>query len=152
MEYIKESGQFEIQGIEYWTGGKTQKSGTPYIELGLLTEKGAVRWVGYLTEKSAERTVNSILDLGFNGDGPEDFLNGKPNLFNLPKGVTVTVAAEEYNGKMYYKGNYINKAPAKKDVGDIVNILKEAGFTKYKMRHEQKKAMTADTHAEYVPF
>jgi hypothetical protein len=85
MEYIRATGKFEIKDVLSWSADKSKKEQTPFIELGLLVDCAGldkvVRWVGYLSEKAAERTINAILDLGFKGDGPEDFVNGKQDLF-----------------------------------------------------------------------
>jgi hypothetical protein len=157
MEYIRATGKFEIKDVLSWSADKSKKEQTPFIELGLLVDCAGmdkvVRWVGYLSEKSAERTINAILDLGFKGNGPEDFVNGSQDLFQVPSGVTVTVVSEEYQGKTYYKGSFINKGVTKKEVGDIVNILNQAGFTKYKMRYNSKVETTAKPlSVEEIPF
>lgn len=157
MEYIKEVGQFEVVGVEYWTGGVMGEKNSPYVELGLIVVKDSVnylvQWRSWLTTGAAERTVNAIFELGFTGNGPEDFTSGRKDLFNVPKGVTVTVVSEEYKGKSYFKGSFINKASTKKEAGDIAKVLNEAGFNMYKMRYKQKNPPVYNSsESETIPF
>ena len=156
MEYIRETGEFKVVEVESWTGGIMGEKKSPYVELGLIVEKDSVKylvqWRSWLTTAAAERTVNAIFELGFTGNGPEDFTSGKRDLFSVPKGVTVTVISEENKGKTYYKGSFINKS-TKKDAGDIAKVLNEAGFAMYKMRYMQKNPpVFNNSESEPIPF
>lgn len=145
--FVSEAGTFDVLEVANWTAGKSAKSGTPYIDLGLLTPKGETRWRGFLTEKTAQKTLDVLMVLGFKGDDASDFVSRKTDLFTVPRGVTVTVKAEVYEGKTYYKAEWVNAA-RKENLADVAAVLKEAGFDAMLMKAKRNRTESLDE----IPF
>ena len=147
IQFLNEAGVFEVLNVADWSAGKSSQSGTPYLELVLTTPKGDVKYRGYLTDKTAQKTLDSLMALGFKGDDASDFATKKTGLFAVPKGVTVSVEAESYEGKVYFKAKWIN-APKKKDLADVAAVLREAGFDALLMKAKR----SSQVETEEFPF
>jgi hypothetical protein len=70
-----EAGKYTVKISDY--GVKETQAKNPFIEVWFAVEgKGDVRWAGYLTEKTVERTLKTLAILGLKGpletiaDGP----------------------------------------------------------------------------------
>lgn len=66
-----------------------------------------INWYGYFSEKTWERTVESLRHMGFKGDD----LN---NLGELDETVQLDVVQEEYDGKVHAKVKWVNSLRASK--------------------------------------
>lgn len=117
--YVNEEGSFPIVQIQD-VNMKEAKSGNLGVEIDLICDVSgshlATRWVGWLSERAVDRTVEALHDLGFEGM-PKDLGSAEVlSYFRLPDNVSVTVKHESYEGKDYYKGAFINKAKKKTKV------------------------------------
>jgi len=80
--------------------GSSANKGTPFIELYLKVIEGdhagaLVRWTGYFTENTNERTIQSLLLMGWQGEDPSEFEDG--TLHGLDSNeVDIVVEIEEY--------------------------------------------------------
>lgn len=148
-------GSYEILEVVDWTAGIGKANGTPWVRLGLRTSGGFINYISTFSEKTSERTVNDIMKLGFLGDGPEDFLNGKRDLFSVPPGVNAKVEWNTYKDKTELKVTYINVAEST-DINQIRDILNAAGFnrfkTAYKAKQQQKPVSNKNSESEPIPF
>ena len=153
---VEAPGSYNILEVLDWTAGIGKANGTPWVRLGLRTSGGYINYISTFSDKTSERTVNDIMKLGFVGDGPEDFLNGKTNLFNVPSGITAKVEWNTYKDKTELKVTYINE-PAN-DIDQIRDVLNAAGFnrfkTAYKARQQQRPTaqVAPKSDLDNVPF
>ncbi len=80
--------------------GTSANKGTPFIELYFKIIDGEhlgslVRWTGYFTENTSERTIQSLILMGWQGEDPSEFEDG--TLHGLDSNeVDVVVELEEY--------------------------------------------------------
>lgn len=64
---VKEAGHYNGKITDY--GVKTAKTGNPYIEVWFgIDGAGDVKWRGNMTEKTIERTLKTLADMGLKGD------------------------------------------------------------------------------------
>lgn len=98
-----------------WGIEKSPEKGTTAVALTfrLSTDAGQqdLTWRGWLTEKTTERTFDTLEVLGFKGTSIEDLIDGKMGAsrpLNLAKVVECVVAHQEYNGKVYARIDWIN--------------------------------------------
>lgn len=80
--------------------GTSANKGTPYLELYFKVSEGdhkntLVRWTGYFTENTNERTIQSLLLMGWQGEDPSEFADGKLHGLDS-KDVDIVVEIEEY--------------------------------------------------------
>lgn len=87
----------------------TAKTGTDFIQFYLIVTEGAskgerVRWDGYFTENTNERTIKALQLLGWQGEDLSEFSDG--GLHGLDSNdVEIVVELEEYQGTdEKYKG------------------------------------------------
>lgn len=90
-----------------WQLGESE-TGSPFIMVSfpVKNEDGTERflaWRGYFTEKTTERTIESLRFMGFEGDD----LTNLVGLDTLE--VDLVVEDEEYEGKTYERVQFINK-------------------------------------------
>lgn len=80
--------------------GKSGKKETPFVETYFKVTEGdnvggEVRWTGYFTENSSERTIEALQTCGWEGDDVGEFADGE--LHGLDKNeVLIVVELEEY--------------------------------------------------------
>lgn len=67
-----------------------------------------ITWVGHFTDKTAERTIESLQIAGWQGDDLSD-LAGQPGSQMLPAEVSLTVEGEEYDGQWRPKVQWVNR-------------------------------------------
>lgn len=83
--------------------GSSSQKGTPFIELYFEITQGdnkggKVRWTSYFSEKTSERSIESLQYCGWKGDDMSEFSDG--GLHGLDKNeVEIVVEIEEYNDK-----------------------------------------------------
>ena len=109
--------------------GTSAQKGTPFIEFYFKVSEGdqagsMVKWTGYFTENTNERTVAALLLCGWQGEDPSDFADGE--LHGLDSNdVDIVVEIEEYEKEGETKrsakvqwvnrpGGYLNVANAMK--------------------------------------
>lgn len=100
-------GTFKARGIEgalgYTSGGNEQVA----VRLRIVEGDEAgheITWHGYFTEKTTERTLESLRHLGWKGDDLFDLSGIDAN------DVSIVVEEEEYDGKLQSKVRWINAA------------------------------------------
>lgn len=83
--------------------GASKNKGTPFLEfyckiLDGENKGGLVRWTGYFTENTSERSIQSLQTCGWAGDDLSDFADGE--LHGLDKNeVSIVVELEEYQNE-----------------------------------------------------
>lgn len=80
--------------------GKSAEKKTPFIELYFVITEGEnaggeVRWTGYFSEKTAERTIQSLQHCGWQGEDPSEFADGDLHGLDANE-VEIVVELEEY--------------------------------------------------------
>lgn len=98
-----------------WGMEKSPEKGTLAVALvfRLATAAGSsdMTWRGYLTEKTTDRTLDTLDMLGFKGSSFDDLIEGsmgKSRPLNTSKVVECVVTHQEYNGKTYARIDWIN--------------------------------------------
>ena len=147
-------GTFDVEKIVDY--GINDKDGKESVFLRFATASGEFTWFGSLKslqpgkEKSARQiTFETMSRLGWDGD-IDKFVNQSAS-FNLPEGVRIEVADDEY-------------APGKKVIGKVIKVL-VPGFGMKKMDQGKAKVFLsgfkadiakaqaeAATHQEEPPF
>lgn len=72
---IQNDGRYKARAEGAVVLGNSKDKGTPFIEFYLQITEGEekgkrVRWTGYFTEKTQERTIDALLTCGWTGDDP----------------------------------------------------------------------------------
>lgn len=97
------NGSYKARAIGPVVLGKSQNKGTPFIELyfqiiGGPNDGGKVRWTTYFTEKTNERSIESLLTLGFTGEDLSEFADGELHGLDANE-VDIVVELEEYTSE-----------------------------------------------------
>jgi hypothetical protein len=100
------------------------KTGKPQVVVNFEILEGPdagrrIAWFGYFTEKTVQRTVESLRYCGFKGD---DLAGAVTQV--LDQEVQIVVAHEEYDGKVTARVNWVNRAG-----GDGFRMEKTMGRT-----------------------
>lgn len=95
-----ENGTYRARASGACVLGTSANKGTPFLELYLKViegeHKGAlVRWTGYFTENTNERTIQSLLFMGWQGEDPSEFADGELHGLDANE-VDIVVEIEEY--------------------------------------------------------
>ena len=136
MSELHEAGRFRARAVE--GGWGKAASGTEQVAVLVKTELGKqLTWYGYLTEKAAERTMNSLITFGVSDLETLEGLSANE--------VDIVVEHDEYNGKVHAKIAWINalgsggvalkdkvegserQAMLSKHKGNFLRLRKEAG-------------------------
>lgn len=159
MSELHSEGRFRARAVEgAW--GQSQ-SGTEQVAVMFELESGSkMTWYGYLTEKTSERTMNSLIACGVSdletlaGLGDED--------------VEVVIEHETYNDKTRAKIQWVNrlgsggvamknkaegsalKSMLKKHQGNFLKLQKQAGGAPAPANRQSKKAAGAGD--DDIPF
>jgi hypothetical protein len=102
-----EAGYYRARAVE-WALGKTEK-GKPHVAVRFETfdDQGLpgehITWYGYFTEKTEERTLESLQHCGWEGDDITDLSGIERNEVQL------VVERDEYEGKVRSKVAWVNK-------------------------------------------
>lgn len=97
------NGTYRAQASGTCVLGTSNNKGTPFIELYFMildgeNKGGQVRWTSYFTEKTNERTIQSLQAMGWEGEDIGEFEDG--GLHGLDTNpVDIVVALEEYEDK-----------------------------------------------------
>jgi hypothetical protein len=100
-----------LDGAEtYVQFGESSKSGTPQVVVNFEVLEGPeqgrrIAWFGYFTDKTVNRTIESLRFCGFKGDDLALAVTQK-----LDQEVQIAVAHEEYDGKPQAKVRWVNRA------------------------------------------
>ncbi len=75
------AGTYRAKVVGECVLGESKNKGTPFIEFNLQIQKGdnaggMVKWTGYFTENTNERTIQSLQTCGWQGDNPGEFADG----------------------------------------------------------------------------
>lgn len=87
------------------------EKGTMGVEVNFVFDGETLNWVGWLSEKAIERTMQTLVEtLDFNGD--DEVVPGTSNLkttsFNTTKEVELVVELETYEGKTRPRIKWVN--------------------------------------------
>lgn len=138
---IKEAGTYRARAVEVMLG-ESQKKGTPFVGVRFVVsgDKGrgeGIKWEGWLTSNTAERTLESLAHCGWTGDDLSVFANG--DLHGLDRNeVDLVVEMEPYAGtdpeKMgneYPKVKWVNRvASGSRFAGASMDVAKAAEYGK----------------------
>lgn len=88
--------------------GESKDKGTPFVLVAFEILSGPqagqrISWFGYFTDKTVDRTVESLRACGFHGDDLAAFSDQNPDIE-----VQIVVGHEEYEGKMRAKVQWVN--------------------------------------------
>lgn len=67
-----------------------------------------ITWIGHFTDRTADRTIESLLHAGWQGDDPSE-LDGVPASSQLTTPVELVCEPEEYEGNWTLKVQWVNK-------------------------------------------
>jgi hypothetical protein len=138
---IKTAGKYKARATEVMLGTSRNK-GTPFVGVRFIVTDGpnkgdAVRWEGYFTTDTAERTLESLQHCGWTGDDPSVFANG---LNGLDKNeVELVVEMQPYQGtdpekagNEYPKVRWVNRVGSGggKFIGEAMDVVQAAAFGK----------------------
>jgi len=107
--------------------GRSKNQGTPYVRVAFefLNDEGEPTgqgnsWDGYLTDKTYERTLESLKACGWDGKDWETF-NGISN-----KVVRLTLKKETYKDKSFWKIEWVNRASMGRPIDESLRIVGKA--------------------------
>lgn len=119
--------------------GESKSKGTPFVGVMFAVVEGPftgqrVKWEGWLTERTAERTIESLQHCGWDGDDISVFATGLNGLDR--NDVDLVIAMEPYNGddpskagNMYPKVQWVNRVgTGPKFAGESVGAAKAVEF------------------------
>jgi len=116
--------------------GTSANKGTPFLEFYLKVLEGEhagalVRWTGYFTENTSERTIQALLLCGWHGEDPSEFGDG--TLHGLDANdVDIVVEIEEYEKdgetKHAARVQWINRPGGYLNVENAMNTEAAKGF------------------------
>ncbi|MBE9542529.1 MAG: hypothetical protein IMF01_09440 [Proteobacteria bacterium] len=94
-----------LTSVRSWTVGRSKNKNTPYVK---VTFDNYIDWTGWLTDKTMERTMQTLAMMGFKGSNlgmlkDDNALNKELEL------AAVIEEAREYKGKWYHSAKWINK-------------------------------------------
>lgn len=136
---IDRKGTYRAKPVEAMIG-KSKNKGTPFVGVMFEVIKGdfagqKVKWEGFLTERTAERTIESLQHCGWTGDDLGAF--AKPETGKqLTNEVDLVVEMEKYEGpddtkagKEYPKVQWVNRADSgPKFAGEAVSSAEATAF------------------------
>lgn len=110
-------------------GMSETKAGDPQIYVEFSTKEGNIRWFGGTkSEKQAEITARSLIQMGFKGSEFSDII--KPNQLDENVEYTLAVAEDTYNGKTSLKVKAIYRGGTNlKTIADQNQAKKADGFS-----------------------
>ena len=150
MAYVEREGNFNVKKVLRSEVGSTEK-GTGFIKLELEIEDPdsanievlTTWWTGWITEKAEERTADSLDYLGFNNDLDELIKRNETgsciDLFSPQEDVVAVVKGEEYNGKMYYKAQFINKRRETATVDQAAGVIAKSNLEGLLMKRKKAR-------------
>ncbi len=166
---ITKAGTYRAKPIEAMIGKSKQKN-TPFVGVMYEVVGGEfngqrLKWEGYLTEKTAERTLESLQNCGWTGDDVSVFAKPEGGKF-LTNEVDLVVEMEKYQGddpakagKEYPKVQWVNKVGSgPKFVGEKLDVAEAAAFgQKFRGLALALKAKQGETNAtksidDEIPF
>jgi hypothetical protein len=96
-----------------------------------------LRWMGYFTDDSVDRTIEALRLCGFKGDELSELPRQK-----LDQEVSITVEHEEYDGKTRAKVAWVNAAGGGMKMANPLNATELRQFSaKYKAKVRSKPAV-----------
>jgi len=114
-----EPGKYTAKVADWGFANKPDKDGNPIIEVHFDVEgQGSVRWSGFMNEKNINRTLESLLYMGFTSPDLSVLADGIPGgALNRETPVNIEVAFQQkkvdgkyVNDTKYTQVKWINKA------------------------------------------
>lgn len=104
MSSFVQDGKYSAKATGEVVLGKSKEKGTPFIEFYFQVTSGElagqkVRYTGYFTDNTAERTIDSLRVCGWTGDDLSVFRNGRLNGLDAKEVEIVTQLEEFTNDK-----------------------------------------------------
>lgn len=137
---IEKAGTYTARASEVMLGTSKEK-GTPFVGVMFTVTGGEyagqkVKWEGWLTERTAERTIESLQHCGWTGDDLSELTKGLQGLDQNE--VELVVEMEPYDGpddakrgKSYPKVKWVNRAGSgPRFAGEAMNVAQVAAFGK----------------------
>lgn len=166
---INRAGTYRAKPVEVMMG-KSKAKNTPFVGVMFEVVGGdfngqKVKWEGYLTEKTAERTLESLQHAGWTGDDLSVFAKPEGQAL-LTKEVELVVEMEPYQGddpskadKEYPKVQWVNKAGSgPKFAGSALDAGEAAAFgQKFRglalaLKAKQGETQTTKSIDDEIPF
>lgn len=132
-----------------WGISKSPEKGTPQVfvtfSIAVDGELETLSWIGYLTDKTKERTIKTLYSLGFDGNF-EGLVGGRDSgCLESGKEMSLSIVNEPYNGEDKFKIAWVNlpgegggmKRLEKSEAAKILDDLK-ADFLALKPKGEKK--------------
>lgn len=91
-----------------WGYTKVGEKQTPAVYVEFQAATGNIRWTGYLTERAKERTLSTLIDLGFRDSSFARFVKGARGEAISTNSVQIVVENETHNGKEFPRVKWIN--------------------------------------------
>ena len=99
------------------TFGTVESTGNQQIAVGFEIVHDAdfagetITWIGFFTDKTVERTIESLLHMGWQGEDPTELADLDRDAIRaaLPEVVSLTCEPDEYNGEYTLKVRWVNK-------------------------------------------
>lgn len=136
---IEKAGTYPARATEVMLGISRTK-GTPFVGVIFRVADGpyagqTVKWDGWLTERTAKRTIESLQHCGWTGDDISVFASGALNGIDKNE-VSLVVEMEDYQGtdeakrgKKYPKVQWVNRAGGgSRFGGTAMNVAQAAAF------------------------
>ncbi len=156
---IEKAGTYRARGAEVMLGSSRTK-GTPFVGVIFTVTDGPcagqkVKWDGWLTPKTAKRTMESLQHCGWTGDDISVFASGALNGIDRNE-VDLVVEMESYQGtddtkrdKKYPKVQWVNRVGSgAKFGGTALNVAQaaELGARLRGLAMELKQGQPANTN------
>jgi hypothetical protein len=150
-------GYYRARAVEYALGKTQNGTRQVAVRFEVLDEQGApggerVTWYGYFTEKTAERTLESLQYCGWEGDDVTDLTGIERNE------VQIVVEHEEYEGKTNARVAWVNRAgggsiaiKAPLDEAEKAAFAREMKAKVLAMRQGQRRAPASRSAAARAP-
>ncbi len=136
---IKVGGTYKAKAVEV-TLGSSRSKGTPFVGVIFSVTDGPftgerLKWDGWLTERTAKRTLESLQHCGWTGSDISVFAGGNLNGIDK-KEVELVVEMEDYQGtdeskrgRQYPKVQWVNRSGGStKFGGPAMNVAQAAEF------------------------
>jgi hypothetical protein len=168
---INKAGTYKAKATDEVILGQSRTKGTPFVGIYFKVTEGEfagqlIKWEGWLTEKTAERVIESLQHCGWRGDDMSE-LPRNPNGLTDNE-VEIVVEMEPYNGddpdkqgKSYPKVQWVNRAGGKpKFAGESMDVAQAAAFGKrfrglaiaLKTKAGVTPSKSSNTNADDLPF
>ncbi len=123
-------GQYKARATEVMLG-KSKEKGTPFVGVLFKIVEGphegeTLKWDGWLTDKTAERTIEALQICGWKGDDLSELSKGMNGVDGNE--VTLVVEMETFDGREYPRVKWVNRSGSRKLQGTTMDVAEAAAF------------------------